>query len=456
MKRREMIKLTTALTASGFLSKSGLSKPFETESILTDNLIQNSKERLGGEKDWFLENKFGMFVHWGLYAIPAVHEQYQQRYGIPRKQYEQYAKQWNPVNFNPNKWLDLMQEAGMQYLTFTTKHHDGFCMWDTKQTSFNTMNTPYKKDILGMLADACHKRNIPLSLYYSIVDWHHPNYPNQGRHHELSGPVPGDSPNWELYIDFLKAQVKELCSNYGEINGFWWDMNVSEYKDPSINAMIRELQPKIVINNRGFDDGDFGTPERDYNQKSANLSGFNRPTEACQSVGMQSWGYRKEEDYYSDRYLMKSIDSYLARNANYLLNIGPTSKGVFPDVQVKILQGLGKWYSRVKESFINIEPVSDLVDDHNVILTKRGNTLYIHLNEVPIGNSVNLKPIKSKPIESKLLNTNQTVECIVERLPYEKEPFLIIRNLPVNKMADTVLVIKLVFDVTINNLKKQY
>lgn len=454
MKRREMIKLTAALTASGFLSKSGLSKPFKTESVLKYNRIQNFKKSLGDEKNWFFENRFGMFVHWGLYAIPAVHEQYQQRYGISRKQYEQYAKQWNPVNFNPDKWLDLMQEAGMQYLTFTTKHHDGFCMWDTKQTSFNTMNTPYKKDILGMLADACHKRNIPISLYYSIVDWHHPNYPNQGRHHELSGPVLGDSSNWELYMDFLKAQVKELCSNYGEINGFWWDMNVSEYKDPSINAMIRKLQPKIVINNRGFDEGDFGTPERDYDQQSAYLTGFNRPTEACQSVGMQSWGFRKDEDYYTDRYLMKSIDSYLARNANYLLNVGPDASGKIPEVSQKILKRIGKWYSPLKESYENVEPLINLISNKNILLTKRGSTLYIHLNKVPIGNSVNLKPIKYEPKQAVLLNTNQAIECIVERLPYEKEPFLIIRKLPVNKMANRVLIIKLVFDEAINNFLK--
>ena len=111
-----------------------------------------------------------MFVHWGIYAIPAIHEQYMQRYGIFRKEYEKYAQLWNPIDFEQERWLDLMQEAGMKYLTYTTKHNDGFCMWDTKHTSFNVMNTPYKKDIVGMFANACHKRNIPLSFYYSIVD----------------------------------------------------------------------------------------------------------------------------------------------------------------------------------------------------------------------------------------------------------------------------------------------
>jgi len=162
-----------------------------------------------------------MFVHWGIYAIPAIHEQYMQRYGIFRKEYEKYAQLWNPIDFEQERWLDLMQEAGMKYLTYTTKHNDGFCMWDTKHTSFNVMNTPYKKDIVGMFANACHKRNIPLSFYYSIVDWHNPYYPNKGHHHELPAPELGDTPNWGKYMEFVKSQVRELCTNYGEIDGFW-------------------------------------------------------------------------------------------------------------------------------------------------------------------------------------------------------------------------------------------
>ena len=125
-----------------------------------------------------------MFIHWGLYAIPAWHEQLQWRKRVPREEYGKLAQQWNPVDFNPDKWIDVAQAAGMKYLCFTTKHHDGFCLWDTAQTDFNTINTPYGKDVLAQLAEACHRRNMPLCLYYSCVDWHHPNYPNQDRSHE--------------------------------------------------------------------------------------------------------------------------------------------------------------------------------------------------------------------------------------------------------------------------------
>ena len=130
--------------------------------------------------NWFRQARFGMFVHWGIYAVPGVHEQYWQRWNLQREAYIKYADQFNPVKFDPVEWLDMAQDAGMEYMCFTTKHHDGFCMWDTRQTDFNIMNTPYKRDIVGMLAEECHKRNFPLMLYYSVVDWHQQAYPTGG------------------------------------------------------------------------------------------------------------------------------------------------------------------------------------------------------------------------------------------------------------------------------------
>jgi alpha-L-fucosidase len=296
-----------------------------------------------------------------------------------------------------------------------------------------------------MLADACHKRNVPLCLYYSVVDWHHPNYPNLGRHHELSGPEPGDQPDWEKYMEFLKAQVTELCTNYGEIHGFWWDMNVPEHQDPSINNMIRKLQPKAVINSRGFDEGDFGTPERDYDLKSQQARGFSRPTEACQSVGMDSWGYRKEEDYFTDRYLVKSIDSYLARDANYLLNVGPTSTGIIPEKSANILRRIGKWHTSVAESFENVAPAPFLSSNKDILFTQRNRTVYVHVNKEPQCDRVKLEPINVLPESAILLNTGEPVECLVTKDPRDKEPCLRLRNLPVNQNTNTVLVAKLEF-----------
>ena len=403
--------------------------------------------RFGDGRDWWFERRFGMFVHWGIYAIHGIHEQEQWRYRVPRAEYVKLPQQWNPVKYDPNAWLDLADEAGMKYMCLTTKHHDGFCLWDTKQTSYNTMNTPYGKDVLRLLADACHRRGVPLCLYYSIADWHQPNYPNQGRTHELQ-PQPGDQPDWGRYMEFLKAQVRELCTNYGEISGFWWDMNVPKFVDPSVNEMIRKLQPKAVINNRGFDPGDFGTPERDYEAGGEEALVFSQRTEACQSVGSESWGYRKDEDYYDDRHLLRSIDKYLARDANYLLNVGPMPDGTIAPRPAAILRRIGKWYSAVKEAFEGTVPASNLTTNRNVLLTRRDNTIYVHLHRDPIKEAVQLKPMAVAPVRATLLNTGKPIEFAVDMVPtdhIEHKPYLRLRSLPVDELANTVLVVKVEF-----------
>lgn len=403
-------------------------------------------KRFGDGRDWFFQKRFGLFVHWGVYAIPAWHEQHQWRYRVARDEYVKLAAQWNPTGFNPDEWLDLLQDAGMSYICLTTKHHDGFCLWDTKETAFNTMNTPYRRDIVRMLADACHRRGVPLCLYYSVADWNQPNYPNLGRHHELPAPLPGDAPDWEKYMVFLKAQVRELCTNYGEIHGFWWDMNVPQHVDRSVNDMIRKLQPAAVINNRGFDEGDFGTPERDYEKDETR--GFARPTEACQSVGMESWGYRKDEDYYSDRHLCRSISRYLTRDANYLLNVGPTGEGRIPEPGVQILKRVGRWYTAVRESVADVEPASHLTPNRQVMLTRRGNILYVHLTDI-VGSAVKLKPIAIAPRKATLLNDGRPVAWDVALVPsehVEHKPYLRLKDLPANELAGTVGVVKLEFD----------
>ena len=453
MNRRNFIQLTAGASLAA-----GINPVFGNETgpvISSKSMLPEQKPgRFGDGRDWFFQKRFGMFIHWGLYSIPGWHEQHQWRGRIERDEYVKLADKWNPIKFDPERWLDILEETGMKYITITTKHHDGFCLFDTKYTGFNTMNTPYGKDIIGMLAGACQKRNIPLSLYYSIADWNHPNYPNQGRAHELN-PQPQDSPDWYKYLEFLKNQVRELCTNYGKIHGFWWDINRPAYQDPSVNEMIRKLQPDAVINNRGFDDGDFGTPERDY-QADEGLA-FERPTEACQSVGMQSWGYRKDEDFYTDRHLMRSIDRYLARDANYLLNVGPMADGTIPAGSLEILGRVGRWYSAVKESFEDVEPLTFLTDNRSVMLTGRGRTLYVHLNRDLPGDVVRLNPVNVAPRRATLLNDGRGVDFTVRfspsdhRLP-DQNAFLNLVSLPANEICNTVQVIKLEFDRPLNEL----
>ena len=334
----------------------------------------------------------------------------------------------------------------MKYLTFTVKHHDGFCLWDTKQTNYNTMNTPYGKDILKMLTDACHRRKVPIHLYYSVVDWNNPTYPNQGKSHELQ-PQPNDTPDQAKYTQFVKNQITELCTNYGEIAGIWWDGYRFDLKDTSVNNIIRRLQPNAVINNRGFDEGDFSTPERNYDKDEERS--FKNPTEACQSVGMESWGYRLNEDYYNDVFLIRSIDKYLSRGANYLLNVSLDAKGVMPQQSKTVLKNIGKWYNQVKESFYNAESVNALTTNQNVMLTRKGKVLYVHLNHEPEGNVVKLRPFTQAPKSATLLNTGEKVDFELVLAPQDhlvKKKYLRLINLPTNKYSNTVLVIKLEFD----------
>jgi alpha-L-fucosidase len=254
---------------------------------------------------------------------------------------------------------------------------------------------------------------------------------------------------------FLKEQVRELCSNYGEIHGFWWDMNVPLYKDVSVNDMIRKLQPKAVINNRGFDEGDFGTPERDYDTAAAEAKGFDKPVEACQSVGMESWGYKKDEDYYTIRHLVSSIDRYLARGANYLLNVGPTGEGIIPPESSAILKKIGRWKEMVGQSFQQVSNDSEIIGIPGVLVTKRDRTLYIHMNKPLVGTGLKLKPINVLPVKATLLNTGKEIDCVVNLCPSDhgtQQPFLRLRNLPCDEMADNVLVAKLEFEQSLDQI----
>ena len=221
--------------------------------------------------------------------------------------------------------------------------------------------------------------------------------------------------------------------------------------------MIRALQPNAVINNRGFDEGDFGTPERDYDGALEETPAFERMTEACQSVGRESWGYKADEDYYSDRHLIYSIDKAMARGANYLLNVGPMADGAIPEDAVRILGAVGDWYQRTEEAFLGAEPASRLVENREVLLTRKGDTLYVHLHKSPTMTRVLLQPIAVASKRATLLNTGEEVQISLANLPTlhmgaggllipEPQHYLRLRNLLVNAHADTVLVVKLEFE----------
>jgi alpha-L-fucosidase len=409
------------------------------------------------ERDVFFTRRFGMFVHWGLYALPAWHEQILWRGKMKRAEYAALARAFDPTRFDPDGWIDLAEEAGMGYVCFTAKHHDGFCMWDTEQTEYNVKQTPYGKDVLAMLAEACARRGFPLSVYYSCADWHHPNYPNAGLHHEMFGPAPGDKPDIARYYEYVRAQVTELCTRYGKLYQFFWDGNTNGYRDPSINLLIRSLQPGILINDRGPDGGDYGTPERSLPEGRQ----FDRPTEACQSLGRESWGFKTDEDYYSLKHLMRGIDRALAMGGNFLLNVGPRADGTIADRNADTLRRLGRWYAAVKEAFEGAEPAPFVMDKDivsitggngtvrdEVLATKRGYALYIHLCDDPQSSAVLLPPLDILPRRAVLLNDGRELEARVDVTPWhwKEKPILRIRGIPADGMAGAVMVIRLDFD----------
>ncbi len=408
--------------------------------------------RFGDARDWFFDKRFGLFVHWGLYAIPAWHEQILWRGGMTRRDYERLVAQFDPVRYDPERWLDALQSAGMEYLCFTTKHHDGFCLWDTRHTDYKVTNTPYRRDVLAMLAEACSRRGILLGLYYSLPDWHHPNYPNRGRHHEMFGPRPGDDPDEAKYLQYVRAQVRELLTGYGPVHELFWDVNVAELADPGLNAMVRELQPACLINDRGPSPGDYSTPERHVPEGRA----FERLTEACQSMGRESWGYREDEDYYSTRFLIASIDRIMAMGGNYLLNVGPKADGTLPDPCVAGLARIGRWYARVREALVGATPCSSMLTGggsypfryDDVLLTRKGNTFYVHCPQDLQTSAIVLPGLEALPRSAVLLNDGRPLRAVVDTIPWRwrEKPCLRLTGLPVNEITDEALVVRLEFD----------
>lgn len=414
------------------------------------------QKRFDDGRDWFFDNRFGLFVHWGPYAVPGWHEQIQQRMKINRDDYARQIERFNPTDYNPQPWLDAMQQAGMSYIVLTTKHHDGFCMWDTKTTDFKV--TRYGgTDVVKLLADACHARGIKLGLYYSVVDWKHPCYPNEGRHHELP-PQDGDTPNAKLYLDYLREHIRELCSNYGQVNYLWWDMNVPTWEDESIHAMIRQLQPNCVINDRGFHkrddldpwrDGIIITRERDYQASLAQAGDTNLtvPTESCDSLDQLSWGYKTDADYYSLRYLKQNIADNLARGGNFLLNVGPNGQGNIPPEQLALLKEIGEWRSKIGECFEDTQLVSGLVENPNVIVMQRQCTYYVIAYRPLHSRGLQLRPITTRPQSVQLLNNGQFMHWACDIVPNDvTRPYLRIREIPVDELAGDVMVFKMIFD----------
>lgn len=394
------------------------------------------------------ENKFGMYVHWGIYALTGEQEQAFARMDMPREEYEALASEFNPVKYDPEEWVLLAKSVGAKYVCFTTKHHDGFCMWDTKYTDYNIMNTPYGKDVLKMLADACAKHGMLLSLYYSNPDWHHPYGYNPASSHQWKAVFRTDINN-ELYREYEKNQVTELLTNYGPIYTFFWDIPPGRY-DPSLNELVRSLQPNIIINDRGYDRGDFSTPEREYDEDSKER--FSRMTEACNSLGQQSWGYRENEDFYSLRFLKKSIDKIMSLGGNYILNVGPNAEGVITEEYASRLRKIGDWYNRMEGCLESAEEDTFnymIRGEKKYVITKKDGKTYLHFYDGLSASAVAMLYFPNFPKKVRLMNNGQELRVGYDLLPEffctngMARNFLHITGIPVDDYADEPIVIEI-------------
>jgi len=289
---------------------------------------------------WWHDARFGMFVHWGLYAQLGRHEWVMNRERIPMADYERLADTWKPKPRPAREWAALAKKAGMKYMVMTTKHHEGFCLWDTAQTDYNAAKRGPGRDLVAEYVDACREAGLRIGFYYSLMDWHHPD----------GARCANDEAARRRFLDFTQGCVRELCSNYGKIDVLWYDVSwplrsPEAWESAKMNAMVRALQPHILIDNRSQLPEDFGTPEEHVHAEEKG-----RAWEACMTFN-GSWGYMPSAvDWRSVREVLGLLQNCTSGQGNLLLNIGPKPDGSVPDEAVPRLAAVGKWLAKNGEA----------------------------------------------------------------------------------------------------------
>lgn len=338
----------------------------------------------------FEQARFGMFIHWGVYSIPARGEWVMQNEKIPVTEYEKFAPQFNPQKFDPAQIVSLAKQAGMKYITITSKHHDGFAMFATKQSDWNIVDaTAYGRDPLKMLADECHRQGIKLFFYYSELDWHNPDYfPLGETGHSAGRPASGD---WNRYIDYMNAQLRELLTNYGDLAGIWfdgyWDKPKADWHLRATYDLIHTLQPAALVGNNHHHKPnpgeDFQMFEKDLpGQNTAGFSGESEvsqlPLETCDTIN-NSWGYNaSDKSVKTSRQIIQELVRAAGYNANFLLNIGPRADGTVQPEFVERLHEVGAWTSKYGQSIYGTHG-GPITPRPWGVTTRKGNVIYVHV-----------------------------------------------------------------------------
>lgn len=342
-------------------------------------------------RQWFEDAKFGLFIHWGVYSVLGDGEWVMQNQNIAIDSYEKLPTFFNPTEYNASEWVKMAKNAGMKYITITSRHHDGFSMFDSKATDYTIVKkTPYQKDVIKTLADACEKEGIKLFFYYSLLDWHNDDYFPRGKTgNGIDGRKDG---NWEAYINFMKAQLTELLTNYGEIGGIWfdgdWDKKSADWQYDEIYKLIHDLQPQCLIGNNHHDaikqGEDFQMFEKDLPGK--NTTGFGTsesdisklPTEICETIN-GSWGFNlQDKKHKSDIELIHYLIKAAGYGSNLLLNVGPMPNGKIQPEHQASLARIGEWLKNNGET-IYATKQGPIAPSEKIVSTQKGNSIYLHV-----------------------------------------------------------------------------
>ena len=349
---------------------------------------------------WWHDARFGMFIHWGLYSVAGRHEWVMENEAIPVAEYEQLAKRFTPQPNAARAWAKLARQAGQKYMVMTTKHHEGFCLFDTKLTNYSAPKQACGRDLVKEYVEAARAEGLRVGFYYSLMDWHHPD----------GARCAGDEAARRRFVDYIHGQVRELCTNYGKLDILWYDVNwplkPEGWEAAQMNAMVRKLQPGIIINNRTGLAEDFATPEQ-------RIEAADRAWEACMTMN-GSWGYqRADDDWKSSKTVVRNLITCARDGGNYLLNIGPKPDGSIPEESVRILTAVGKWMEKNGNTIYTAEPCQVKRSSY-ALFTRKGNTLYMHVHYWP-GDDVAISGLKAQVKSARLHASGKAVKFDQDR-----------------------------------------
>jgi len=418
-----------------------------------------------GDWKWWVHDRFGMFIHWGLYTLPARHEWVKNRERITDEEYQKYFDHFNPDLYDPQAWARAAKEAGMKYFVITTKHHEGFCLWDSKYTDYKVTNTPYGKDLLRPMVEGFREEGLRVGFYHSLIDWHHPEFPVD-RLHPMRDNAEFREKNKgrdiKKYAEYLHAQVRELMAEFGQIDVLFLDFSYpgedgkgrEDWQSEKLVKMVRELQPHILINDRAdlldTDWGwDFRTPEQVVVREWPKVDGQRVLWETCQTFS-GSWGYHRDEaTWKSVEQLVQMLIDTVSKGGNLLLNVGPTARGEFDERAMDRLAGIGKWMKQHGRSIYGCtQAPEEFKAPQDCRLTYNPDTkrLYVHLFTWPF-RALHLDGLAGKVEYAQLLNDASEIRFTIDPLGLLRwegaAGDTITLKLPVQKPNVTVPVIEL-------------